>query len=30
MKAFSMTMLLCLSALRPWPNTLNYLFERDE
>jgi hypothetical protein len=30
MKSFSMAMLLCFSALMPWPEKLNYLFERDE
>jgi hypothetical protein len=30
MKALSMAVLLCLSALMPWPDKLNYLFEREQ
>ncbi|PQV65496.1 hypothetical protein B1R32_101238 [Abditibacterium utsteinense] len=29
MKMITMAFSLCLWALRPWPNQLNYLFERD-
>ncbi len=30
MKLVLMVLSLCLAALQPWPNKLNYLFERDE
>ena len=30
MKVFSTAVMLCLAALMPWPEKLDYLFDRDE
>ncbi len=29
MKMICTAIVLCMAAIRPWPNQLNYLFERD-